>query len=209
MVKFERNEACFCGSSKKYKKCHGSPTPELWSEVISEVNFEHPMSSIIKQTYVTLNDTFIQNPNPGACHLISSILYILLSEQKVESSLCIGEVEGPKGFYFDHSWIEVDGKIFDLAVQFTLDGQRFAPVYASHDLISGKPTVFNYRFKKDGLDNIASKVMRTPFVQYLDGALEEYGWGQVEEVAQQLGLKLDRNQLRTTYKDVQREFVSS
>ncbi|MEK5436329.1 MULTISPECIES: lasso peptide biosynthesis protein [Paenibacillus] len=69
------------------------------------------------KTFFLLNDDFKKNPNPGVCHLLSSIMYVMLNEQGIESELCIGEVQRTDEPYFDHSWIEIDGKAFDLSIQ--------------------------------------------------------------------------------------------
>lgn len=51
-----------------------------------------------------------------ACHASCSALYVALSELGYSPKLCIGEMLG-QGLYFDHSWIELDGQILDIAIR--------------------------------------------------------------------------------------------
>jgi hypothetical protein len=51
----------------------------------------------------------------GGCHDTSAAIYILLSEQGLSPHLCIGEVKYSES-YFDHSWIELNNKIYDAAI---------------------------------------------------------------------------------------------
>ncbi|WP_059040633.1 SEC-C metal-binding domain-containing protein [Paenibacillus rubinfantis] len=203
-----RNDPCPCGSGKKYKQCHLKNSGKTWSEVAGEVEFSHYHRAAIHQTYFLLNDDFRKHPNPGACHLLSSIMYVLFSEQGISSELCIGEVRRPDGQFFDHSWVEVDGKVFDLSIQLTLDGGRNAPVFAGYDLDTGFQTKFNYRFKSDGLGLVAERVFRTPFSDYLDGADHARSWGLIEAVGKPLGLNLTTAELRDRYKDTKRVLIT-
>lgn len=204
-----RNDPCPCGSGKKYKQCHLKIIGKTWSEIAEEVAFNHSRKAAIYKTFFLLNDDFKQNPNPGACHLLSSIMYVLLNEQDISSELCIGEVERPDGLYFDHSWIEIDSKVFDLSIQLTLNNERNAPVYAGFDLDTGFMTKFNYRFKSDGLGSAANWIFNIPFSEYLDGAKHSRGWGLIENVGRTIGLKLETDELRERYKDTKRVLVTA
>jgi len=208
MSKPGRNDSCPCGSGKKYKQCHLMNNGKTWSQIAEEVAFSHPQKVAIHKTFFLLNDDFKKNPNPGACHLLSSIMYVLMSEQGIESVLCIGEVQRPNGQYFDHSWIEIDGKTFDLSIQLTLDEGRNAPVYGGFDLDSGFMTKFIYRFKSNGLGFVAERIFKTPLSDYMDGAYHSKGWGLIESVGSSLGLSLKTGELRERYKDTKRVLIT-
>lgn len=203
-----RNDLCPCGSGKKYKHCHLKNSNKTWSEVAGDIEFSNTQRAAIHKTFFLLNDDFKKHPNPGGCHLVSSILYVLLSEQGISSELCIGEVQRPEGPYFDHSWVEIDGKVFDLSIQLTLDGGRNAPVFAGYDLDSGLLTKFNYLFMKEGLGLVATRAFRTPFSDYLDGADYARSWGLIEDVGKSLGLNLNTGELRDRYKDTKRVLIT-
>ncbi|MDN8593174.1 SEC-C metal-binding domain-containing protein [Paenibacillus sp. 11B] len=203
-----RNDICLCSSGKKYKKCHGND--EVYNKEILNIPFEHPLKKVICDTYVAINEDFRRNPNPGSCHITSSVMYILLQEQNVECEACIGEVEVPGLGYFDHSWIEIDGAPFDIAIQLTLDEKRHSRVYAGHDLndCSIDPSMVNYRFSKDGLDNrVAGEIYRTPLTNYLDDATDQRGWETIERIASKLGMDISRNVLREKYKHTGRKLI--
>ena len=54
----------------------------------------------------------------GGCHFLSSILHILFSEAGIHNELCLGNVR-KDGKVFSHSWIEVNKRIFDIAISDT------------------------------------------------------------------------------------------
>ncbi|MGO4479626.1 hypothetical protein AB4Z32_25630 [Massilia sp. 2TAF26] len=81
----------------------------------------------------------------GACHDTSAVLYMLLTELGLSPSLNIGEVRSQVGI-FDHSWVEVDGLIFDAAVCLPHPNGRQVggPVFASIDLTTNRRTQLIY-----------------------------------------------------------------
>lgn len=132
----------------------------------------------------------------------------MLSEQNVEVDLCIGEVEhSEKRFIFDHSWIEINNKPFDISIQLSHDKQNHSPIYAGYDLDTGIPSKFNYRFEGVGLDSTAWRVNNIEFVKYMDGASDIKGWGAVERIGTKFGLNLDKNELRERYKGTERKKI--
>lgn len=54
----------------------------------------------------------------GGCHFLSSILHILLSEAGIHNELCLGNVR-KDGQVFSHSWVEINQRIFDIAISDT------------------------------------------------------------------------------------------
>jgi len=81
----------------------------------------------------------------GGCHDTSAALYMLLRESGIDATLCIGEV-GVGEKFFDHSWVEAEGLIFDAAVCMPHPrGEHVGgPVFASVDLDTGEATPLKY-----------------------------------------------------------------
>lgn len=176
--------------------------------MVYNLPFNHEDKQVILDTFNALNADFKKNINHGACHLISAIMYILLNEQGISSELCIGEVSNANG-YFDHSWIEINGSAFDVAIQLTYDENTNAAVFAGYDLDSLHTTKNNYRFYKGGLDPyIAGRIHKQPLTAYMDGAGDHHGWLDIERIGKRLGLDLDHNVLKEKYKNTQRNLVS-
>ncbi|HDR8994456.1 TPA: hypothetical protein QDB01_000333 [Burkholderia vietnamiensis] len=74
----------------------------------------------------------------GGCHDTSALMYMRLLRAglpKDNVALCIGEVVGPGG-PFDHSWVEVNGKVLDVAICAPNESGKFAggPVFGGIDL---------------------------------------------------------------------------
>lgn len=201
-----RNELCHCGSGKKYKNCHLHKTI---NELAEEIPFDHTVKNSIHKTFFIINDHFKQNELAGACHLLSSMMYILLNEQGISSKLCIGEVLSPRG-PFDHSWVEIDERVFDIAIQFTLDETRQSPVYASYEIINLTPSRHEYRYQSGlGLDPIAKAILGQSITEYMDGAPDPYSWDTIAQLGKELGLLLHPHKLQSRYLEAQRVLVSS
>lgn len=81
----------------------------------------------------------------GACHSTSAALFIVLREQGLSPQLTVGEV-GFGEMFFDHSWVELDGFIFDAAVSLPLPGGAApgGPVFASRSLDHTELTTLGY-----------------------------------------------------------------
>jgi hypothetical protein len=179
--------------------------------VADELPFEHEQKSAIYNTFFAISNYYKNNPNPGACHLISSIFHVLLKEQGIENDLCIGEVTYGNGLFYDHSWIEIDGKVFDIAIQLTLKDEINPPVYAGYDLFTEKIADRVYgTMSPSGFDFDAEKIIETPFVKYMNAypRFKEGAWQIVKIIGKDLRLKFDLNELPKRYADTERKIIS-
>lgn len=109
-----------------------------------------------------------QQQYAGACHDTSAVLYMLLCELGLSPTLNIGEVKSPVGV-FDHSWVEVNGLIFDPAICLPQPGGRYVggPIFASIDLTTNETTRLLYGVKSgEGLGPEALVPASTTFSEY-------------------------------------------
>lgn len=140
----------------------------------------------------------------GACHATSAIMYILFSELGIKSNIYIGEVKSEVGI-FDHSWIEINSKIYDVAISNTLCGRKFsAPIIADYNLETLKVTNMKYGIKtRNGLDNIADTIKNIPIVDYINNSplLLEI----IYEISKKVGITFDWNNLYKKYLNIMRE----
>lgn len=93
----------------------------------------------------------------GGCHDTSAVLHMLLADAGLSSELCIGEV-GTGQQFFDHSWVEVEGLVFDVAVCMPLQQGRAVggPVFGGVDLATGARSDLRYGARSGlGLDHSA------------------------------------------------------
>lgn len=173
------------------------------SILASEVPFTHEKSDIILETFFAVVDYYKKYPNPGACHLISSILYVLLREQGITNELCIGVVKDENGMPFDHSWIEINGEVFDIAIQRPLNGTEHSLVYASYELLTGEKHKRVYGISSLDLDNEAARAKNMNFNAYMIGYPHfKYGaWNIVKDIGKTLKLKLNIQGMVDTYSD--------
>ncbi|WP_110689417.1 lasso peptide biosynthesis protein [Salinicola endophyticus] len=173
---------------------------ENWLATINR-NIHNKNDEIVSQVYSRMLQLIVKTKNKGACHNTSAVLHVILNELGINNSLCIGEVKtGEK--YFDHSWIEIDGKIYDAAICMPLDGGRYhPPVFASIDLDSETKTELGYGIPSPGgLDDPAKSIAKTSLGDYaLRTPIANRLWLMAEQLASELGYKLDAEKLEHKY----------
>lgn len=204
-----RNSPCPCGSGKKYKQCclklATISIPERIRSLIDSMDYNPAIADVLNNMYRYME----AKQWIGACHAISSALYVALSEIGVTPQLCIGEVAGD-GFVFDHSWLELDGKIIDFAINRTLlDGQAASGiVILGQDISTGKPSHLRYGVSETGIDAETSMLLSTPFTTFMDYFPGETNglWGVVQTILQK---PIDLSILRAKYREVNRVLVHS
>lgn len=206
-MKIGRNDPCPCGSGKKYKQCclpkESMSTEQLIRAAVSANGYDDRISDVL----CNLNRYMQRKQWWGACHASCSALYVALSELGYSPKLCIGEMMG-QGLYFDHSWIELDGKIIDMAISMTLLGGAPAsePILFGKNIRNGMEPVIEYGVPGRGIEGESLIVMNLPFTDYMNAFPDEKDglWGVVREL---LGTEIDIENLRNKYKDVERVVV--
>src|SRR5690606_17189716 len=82
----------------------------------------------------------------GSCHLSTTVAHILLTEQGIESTPCIGDLASAFG-PCDHSWLEILGKVYDVSICKPNEGLQHtarSPVIAGWHIGEREPTDLIY-----------------------------------------------------------------
>jgi hypothetical protein len=184
-----RNDPCPCGSGKKYKKCclDGETS---WRQGIVNSDIEQA----VKTTLLGAYDFIVEKQLQGGCHLISAILFMLLSEQGYEPIVKTGEV-GIADYLFDHSWIELDGKIIDLTIMNTLDDNKnLPPIVMNKSVSSGLESDYKYGVSPN-LDLEAQLVLAQSIGQYIRAGKEHNAYFIFESIAEKSGIQIENTDL--------------
>ena len=143
----------------------------------------------------------------GACHAVSSVLYVALSEIGYNPTLCIGEVSG-NNLYFDHSWIMLNQMIVDFAINKTLLNGAPASgiIIFDQDIDTGLSSSLSYGVPGRGIEDDAKTVSTMPFTDFMNSYPdEEKGlWSIVEKI---LETTVDVSKMEQKYRDVQRTLI--
>ena len=209
MGKIGRNDPCPCGSGTKYKNCclnnnNSLNRLEKWKTNALQILTDSPNNESIRLIFFKTLE-FIERKNwVGAGHAVSAVLYVLYSEAGLNPSLWVGEVESERGF-FDHAWIELNGKIFDVAIYKNLDnGMVFSPVINGYDIDTLEITKCNYGIRSGvGMDSSVEMIVNTPFNIYMSGFQEHKNglWGIVDDLGKECSLNIDIKRLKEKYSD--------
>ena len=110
--------------------------------------------------------------------------------------------------YFDHSWILIDGKVIDFAINKTLLNGAPASgiIIFDQDLDTGLSSSLTYGVPGRGIEGDAKMVSLIPFTVYMNSYPdEEKGlWGVVEKV---LETTVNVSQMEQKYEHVQRNLI--
>jgi hypothetical protein len=137
-----------------------------------------PHGEAIWSTFFELLKFVVENEYRGGCHDTSAVLYMLLAELGIESTLCVGEVGLGKKF-FDHSWIEINGQIFDVAICMPLQAGLAVggPLFANVDLSTGGLSTLQFGVQSgQGLCDVAHVVLDSDLVTYAKSQREPNLW---------------------------------
>lgn len=185
MMKVNRNDVCSCGSGKKYKKCCLN-WRESWAIGIDNHNCEQEVKVIIRGAF----DFIAEHNYQGGCHLISAIIHILLTEKGYKSVVRLGEVQ-IEDIVFDHSWIELNGEVIDVAIMNTLqDGIKIPPVIFGTSVATGKQVEYQYGVSKD-IDKTAQLVLSMSIGQYIMDGLSYGSLDIMKIIAEKSSTSLD------------------
>ncbi len=158
----------------------------------------------IKKAYFSVLNFIHKADWSGACHASSSVLFVLLREQKINANIFIGEVARDK-FIFDHSWVEIGSLPYDAAISHTLiEGFRFSPVFKGVDLETGKNTESNYGFVSgNGLEEEMNFYSKNTLGYYIDSFPDHPQglWGIASILAKDIGIKFSVTKARQKYSD--------
>ncbi|PNI03458.1 hypothetical protein C1N32_16530 [Vibrio diazotrophicus] len=171
-----------------------------WLSTIKS-NVKNKNDEIISQLYSNLLQFVVEDEYRGGCHDTSAIFHIILKELGIENVLCIGEVKTGE-LYFDHSWVEIDGKIYDIAICMPLEGTLWhPPVFASIDLDSKNETELGYGTHSPvGFDEPARTIAQINLGTYaLGDSNPNRMWFMMEQFASDLGYEMDAQDLSLKY----------
>lgn len=214
-----RNDICDCGSGKKYKKCClGKSAMEKiyeWEKesikILIATDFSDEEKEKIVKAYFAVLKLISEEKWKGACHSSSSILYVMLKEYGINADLVIGEVKSAELVQpYDHSWIEIEGKVFDAAILEPLSNVKaHAPVFYSKNVTNQQEIDAKYGIKFLGLGMEAQQALNTNFVDYMDGFPAEGGlWSVVESLSRSINFPIKTDEIKQRYINVKRKYLT-
>jgi hypothetical protein len=209
-----RNDLCPCGSGKKFKKCciNKALNPmEFWKERALVLGTQYPNNEKLVNTFFAIFDYSLQKNWRGACHGVSSILFILLKEQGIDCKLQLGFVKAPAiSFPFCHSWITIEGEVLDIGLYrsnppIAHDSyiEVSPPIFKGTDLQTNNPTLISFGItsNRESSDRNYQLLSQMTLGDYMKGwPLHKEGlWGETVEIAKRLNLPVNVQELKAKY----------
>ena len=148
---------------------------DTWTDRASLVGSDENISKAVNEVFTAVLSYIDKTNYHGACHSTSAMLHMLLKERGIDSVTKIGEVFADAGI-FDHSWIEIDGAIYDAAVAYPdpSGAQVGGPIFCGIDLTDNAPHTHEYGAgRSGGLDEPARQISILSFGVYFAFADQE------------------------------------
>jgi len=121
-------------------------TPQLrrWLSDARSISVKDDAQRHTKRIFNTTLKYVAQKQWQGACHATSAILAVLLNARQIPAVPCLGECS-VDNYPFDHSWVEIDEIIYDVAIAFPLiPSRQKPPVFAGRSVDPTSPALIRY-----------------------------------------------------------------
>ena len=172
-----------------------------FSHNISKIRSHVVVGDEVEQAYKTLYDYISDKDYKGACHEMSAAFYVLLTELGVESILCSGELTDGNT-RFDHSWVEIKNKIYDITLQHTqVDQRNPPPIFADICVATLNKPKWKYYPPSEAPDHGYMASHGQPFIDYMSNNPNHKNgtFGLIQKLGKKCGLKISLNQMKAKH----------
>lgn len=209
-----RNDPCICGSGKEFKKCCMNMIlnpMDLWKERALLVGRQYLYNDKLVNTFFEVLNYSLRKHWNGACHTVSSILFIILKAQEIDCVLQLGFVETTAVPYpFCHSWITIEGEVFDIALyranSIIETGSKYikvsSPIFQGTDLETNNPTLISFGVTSNQQSPKREYQMLSQMTlgKYMEGPNHNDDmWIAVAEIAERINLSMNIQELKARY----------
>jgi hypothetical protein len=176
--------------------------PESWHARVHDIAARPPAATAAGAPFCALLNYVLENDWAGGCHAISAVLHVLFREAGLSSTLVVGEAALGR-HPFEHSWVELGGEVYDVAIVRTLEEFAGAPpTFRSADIVTlDAPSVRYGVHSGQPRDAAVQMVLATPFLRFMSrfpGHLEGL-WGIARIVGKEAGMQLNVRALKASY----------
>src|SRR4051812_471804 len=181
--------------------------PRSWRDNAMKIAQSPPEVSRAVEPFIALAAYVLDSGWGGACHAVAAVMHVLFQEADVSSTLCLGEAQ-LNGITFDHSWVEIDGSVFDVAILGTLDERIGAPpTFRGLDVDTlEKPRIAYGIATGEDRQSDAAALLAIPFHRFMSRYPNhpEGLWGIARLVGMRAGLSLSVRALKDRYGPTER-----
>lgn len=143
-------------------------TAKKWIMGTMAIGGNSKKGKLLADIFSVYLESMLTNGWRGACHDLSSSFYMTLSEYGYNPKLFTGVVKTQNGKMFDHSWVELDNRIYDFAICYPhLQGENVSsPIFGSKHVDTQKITNLSYGISGVELDDFVMKIVEATIDEY-------------------------------------------
>lgn len=119
---------------------------------------------------------------------------------------------------FDHSWIKLNNKVYDISLVNSLEGEVSNPIIAGYDIFTLRKIDFKYGINRK-LDSPAKEINELSLKEYFDMAssnregytpkqLREGAWKLIVNIGESIGIHLNAEELSNKYSRTKRVLIN-
>jgi len=174
----------------------------IWQKNIDTLKTGLTQGVKIAEIYSVILKWIYENEYRGGCHDTSVAMYIVLQESNIDCDLFFGEVK-TENQYFDHSWVEINMKIYDASICMPLLGGKWhPPVFSSYCLENNILSSLVYGASSGkGFDDTGQFVSSVNLSAYSQSHTENPNkvWELAKLFGKEAGIKLNIGKLKKQY----------
>ncbi|MBY8066505.1 lasso peptide biosynthesis protein [Vibrio fluvialis] len=154
---------------------------------------ERENDRLLSDIFSVYLESMLHNQWRGACHDLSTAFYMTLSEYDLKPTLCTGVVRSESNDLFDHSWVEINNKIYDFAICYPLTQGKVVspPIFASKNLDNKMDSNLTYGVKNIELDDTTLNIVESTINEYANS--RPHSHKDMYEIAAEFGSIIPHN----------------
>lgn len=175
---------------------------------INNIHLGIKNESKFKKAYLALFKYVVINRWQGACHASSAILFVVCKLLGIDAKLCVGEA-GLYGGAFDHSWVEINNKVFDIAIAMPLNSDfTRGPVFDGFDLTNQIESDVLYGVYFSGLSDETKTIVSNNLYTYFKSSPNNFLYNVLEHICKEANISINIDSLKEKLKKWTWEIVT-
>ncbi|MDC8832907.1 hypothetical protein [Alteromonas gilva] len=181
-----------------------------WKKNLGEIPISNPQEYKAKKAFTYVLSWVHENGYKGACHDISAVLYLVLSELGYDCEIKIGEIQLETGAVTDHSWVQSNQLVTDIAISLpNYPGHIHSPIFQGVALDNNSEITCKYGIAYEGLSQEGKFVLGATLIEYCNDHPNgvDFVFKLASRTLKEAGVRVSALKLKNDYSHIKRVLV--